>query len=82
MRQGLSGSIAFLVVDLKTFLDQILRVITNELEFRVVEVVLAVDDLIKDLISRLTLEWQISTHKYVKDDANGPDVTFTVIVSF
>ena len=56
MRKSLGGGEAFFVVYLETLAYQVLRLVANELEFRMVEVVLAVDNFMKYLVAAETLE--------------------------
>lgn len=49
------------------------------IKFWVVEVILAVLNLVEDLLLLVSLEWQIATHKDVEENAEGPDINLRVI---
>lgn len=56
MRKGFGGGKPLLVVDLEASLDQVLRLIADKLELRVVEVILSVDNFIEHFITTAALK--------------------------
>ena len=40
--------------------------------------VLAVHNLVEDLVTCVTLEWKITAHEYIENDAEGPDITLAI----
>ena len=81
MCEGLGGGVTLLVVDLETALDEVLGLLADELELRMVKVILTVDDFVENLISAAALKWQITTHEYVEDNAQRPNIALGVVVT-
>ena len=43
-----------------------------------IEVVLAVYNLVEDLVTCVTLEREITTHEYIENDSERPDITLAI----
>ena len=54
----------------------------TNIEFLMVEMIVASRYLIENFISALPLKWEVTTHKYIKEHAKRPYVTFIVIMTF
>jgi hypothetical protein len=48
----------------------------------VIEVVVTLFNFLEDIISLVTVEWEVSTHEHVQQASNGPHVDFGVVFLF
>ena len=78
MIQGLRGRVTLFRISVQQLSDEILGLGRAVREFLMVEVILAVHDLVEDLVTRFTLERQIAAHEDIEDDAKRPNVTLAV----
>ena len=59
---------------LQQFPDEVFNLLTDLLELRVIEVELAVLDLVENFVPVFALEWQVAAHENVEKHSEGPGV--------
>ena len=79
MRKAVLGSESVLVIFDQAILDQVLALLAHRLECWVIEVELALDNILDDLWFRAARERNLSGQHDVKDYSHAPNVDFHVI---